>query len=147
MERRWCRTEGLVYVPTTATTTDTPVIFAFHGLGGSARSAAEKFNCHRYWPAAISVYMQGLNTPGKYDPDGKAAGWQKTAGDQEDRDLKFFDTVYETLKKNYRVDTKRVYSTGHSNGGGFTYLLWAERGDMLAAVAPSAGGVPTIPKP
>jgi len=27
---------------------------------------------------------------------------------------------------------------GHSNGGGFTYLLWAARGDVFAAVAPCA---------
>lgn len=30
-----------------------------------------------------------------------------------------------------------VYAMGHSNGGAFTYLLWATRGDVLAAVAPS----------
>jgi len=42
------------------------------------------------------------------------------------------------VKREYRVDEKRIYSTGHSNGGGFTYLLWAERGDVFAAVAPSA---------
>jgi len=35
------------------------------------------------------------------------------------------------------VDTNRVYSTGHSNGGGFTYCLWAARGDLFAAMAPS----------
>ena len=37
-----------------------------------------------------------------------------------------------------KVDEKRIYSTGHSNGGAFTYLLWAERGDVFAAMAPSA---------
>jgi polyhydroxybutyrate depolymerase len=36
------------------------------------------------------------------------------------------------------VDEKRIYATGHSNGGGFTYLLWATRYDVLRAVAPSA---------
>ena len=44
------------------------------------------------------------------------------------------------LKTDYKVDDKRIYSTGHSNGGGFTYLLWAARGDVFAAFAPSAGG-------
>lgn len=29
-------------------------------------------------------------------------------------------------------------ASGHSNGGGFTYLLCAERPDVFAAVAPSA---------
>jgi len=95
---------------------------------------------NRHWPEAISIYMQGLNTPGRLtDPDGKAPGWQKFAGDQKDRDLKFFDAVLARLKHDYKVDEKRVFSTGHSNGGAFTYLLWEERGDVLAAVAPSAG--------
>jgi len=53
--------------------------------------------------------------------------------------LKFFDAVLARLKKDYKVDSKRIFSTGHSNGGAFTYLLWAERGEVLAAVAPSAG--------
>ena len=87
------------------------------------------------------VYMQGLPTPNKaVDPEGKRSGWQTTAGDQQDRDLKFFDQVLASLKKDYKVDEKRIYATGHSNGGGFTYLLWAERGDVFAAVAPVAGG-------
>ena len=68
-------------------------------------------------------------------------------GDQGDRDLKFFDTVLARLKKDYKIDSKRVFATGHSNGGAFTYLLWAERGDVLAAVAPSAGmTVESVPK-
>ncbi|MCW3052007.1 MAG: esterase, partial [Chthonomonadales bacterium] len=62
----------------------------------------------------------------------------KTAGDQSDRDLKFFDVVFASLRKQYQVDDKRIYVTGHSNGGGFTYLLWAERGDTFAAFAPAA---------
>jgi polyhydroxybutyrate depolymerase len=36
------------------------------------------------------------------------------------------------------VDARRIYATGHSNGGLFTYLLWAERGSAFAAFAPSA---------
>ena len=43
-----------------------------------------------------------------------------------------------SLKEKFKVDTKRIYSTGHSNGGGFTYLLWETRGDVFAAMAPSA---------
>jgi polyhydroxybutyrate depolymerase len=83
--------------------------------------------------------MQGLKTPGQLtDPEGKKNGWQGTSGDQGDRDIKFFDVVLESLKKDFKVDTKRIYSTGHSNGGGFTFLLWAERGDQFTAFAPSA---------
>jgi polyhydroxybutyrate depolymerase len=51
--------------------------------------------------------------------------------------LKFFDAVLDSLKKEYRVDDKRIYAGGHSDGGSFTYLLWAARGDRFAAFAPS----------
>ena len=133
------RREATICVPASAKATNIPVVFVFHGHGGNMRQAARSFAIERQWPEAIVVYMQGLNTPGRLtDPEGKRTGWQSAAGEQGDRDLKFFDVVLTRLKRDYQVDAKRVYSTGHSNGGGFTYLLWAERGDVFAAVAPSA---------
>lgn len=133
--------EATIYFPATATTSPTPVVFAFHGHGGNARQAARSFEYQKEWPEAISVYMQGLPTPGALtDPKGERNGWQKTIGDQNDRDLKFFDAVLATLRKDYKIDDTRIYSTGHSNGGGFTYLLWSQRGDVFAAVAPSSAG-------
>src|SRR5258708_24870791 len=83
--------------------------------------------------------MQGLNTPGKLtDPEGKKTGWQSGPGDQNDRDLKFFDAVLASMKQLHSIDENRIYATGHSNGGAFTYLLWAKRGDAFAAFAPVA---------
>ncbi|MGV3722209.1 MAG: alpha/beta hydrolase family esterase [Actinomycetota bacterium] len=147
MRREWTlegvSREALLAIPRTAATSATPVVFAFHGHGGTMRSAANSFGYHRAWPEAIVVYPQGLNTPGLLtDREGKKPGWQRVAGDQNDRDLKLFDAMLATLEKEYRVDKRRIYATGHSNGGGFTYLLWAARGDSLAAVAPSAATAP-----
>jgi polyhydroxybutyrate depolymerase len=131
--------EGLVAAPAGAKTSPSPVVFAFHGHGGTMRNAARMMPYHVLWPEAIVVYPQGLNTPGRLtDPEGRRPGWQHAAGEQNDRDLKFFDAMLASLKADYKVDERRIYSTGHSNGGGFTYLLWATRGDKLAAVAPSA---------
>ena len=55
-------------------------------------------------------------------------------------------------RADYKVNEKRLYSTGHSNGGAFTYLLWAARGDVFAAMAPSSAAASTTlsklkPKP
>ncbi len=140
--------EALIYAPPTAKSSPAPVVFVFHGHGGNARQAARSFGIYREWPEAISVYMQGLPTKGQLtDPEGKKPGWQGRVGVEGDRDLKFFDTVLAKLKTDYKVDPKRIYSTGHSNGGGFTYLLWAERGDVFAAMAPSAAAAPfSMPK-
>lgn len=131
--------EGLIAAPETAKSKSSPVVFVFHGHGGTARNVVRTFDISKHWPEAICVYLQGLPTPGRLtDPEGKKAGWQGQPGDQGDRDLKFFDAVLSWLKMEYKVDEKRIYCTGHSNGGGFTYLLWAKRGDAFAAVAPSA---------
>lgn len=145
--------EALVYVPPKAKAEAPPVVFAFHGHGGAMNHAARMYGYHTLWPEAMIVYPQGLNTPGKLtDPEGKKPGWQHGLGDQGDRDLKFFDAVLAALKTEYHVDEKRLYATGHSNGGGFTYLLWAARGDRFAAFAPSAAAAPRLldqlkPKP
>lgn len=131
--------EADVFLVKSATNEPAPLVFGFHGHGGSLRNAARSFRLHDVWPEAIVVYMQGLNTPGKLtDPEGKKPGWQPAQGEQGDRDLKFFDAVLKTLKEKHKVDERRIYSTGHSNGGGFTYLLWSERPSVFAAVAPSA---------
>lgn len=142
MERNWkidgVSRQALVAVPDSARQAPAPVVFVFHGHGGNMRQAARSFRIHELWNEAIVVYMQGLNTPGQLtDPEGKRPGWQKEKGDQKDRDLKFFDEVLKSLKQDYKVDEKRIFSTGHSNGGGFTYLLWSERPDVFAAFAPS----------
>lgn len=139
--------EALVYVPPKADKEPAPLVFVFHGHGGTMKNAATKMAIHGHWPEAICVYPQGLNTPGKLtDPDGKRSGWQNSPGDQADRDLKFFDDVLKSLRKDYKVDEKRIYATGHSNGGRFTQLLWAERGDVFAAVAPSGTVATTLTK-
>lgn len=120
--------EALLAIPAAASDTPAPLVFCFHGHGGSMRNAARQFHLHTEWPEAICVYMQGLNTPGRLtDPEGRRSGWQHSAGDQQNRDLKFFDAVLASIRKDYRVDERRIHSTGHSNGGGFTYLLWKER--------------------
>lgn len=148
--------EALIYLPTSRTGTGAkpaPVIFAFHGHGGTMRHAARSFALHEQWPEAIVVYPQGLNTAGQLtDPEGKKSGWQPKQGANGDRDLAFFDAMLASLKRDYAVDAKRIYATGHSNGGGFTYLLWAARPNVFAAFGPVAavpgmGNFPETPKP
>ena len=133
--------EALVAVPSVppAGETPAPLVFVFHGHGGTMHHAARTFSLHTRWPEAVCVYMQGLPTVGRLtDPEGKKSGWQPQAGAGGDRDLKFFDAVLATLNKEQKIDPKRIYATGHSNGGAFTYLLWGQRGDVFAAMAPSA---------
>lgn len=144
--------QALVYLPAQADEAPAPVVFGFHGHGGTAANSARTFAFQQHWPEAIVIYMQGVPTPGKLsDPEGKRNGWQHDGGDHDDRDLKFFDAMLAKLRAEHKIDDRRIYASGHSNGGAFTYLLWAQRPDVFAAFAPSGAGgraVRTIqPKP
>lgn len=156
VERSWTidgiERKALVSLPMTAPT-DTeksPIVFIFHGHGGNARQVRRSYQAERHWPEAIFVYPQGLPTPGALtDPEGKRAGWQSIPGMLGDRDLKLFDAILASLKSECQGDADRVFAAGHSNGGGFTYLLWSQRHADLAAVAPSSayGRIGTLRKP
>jgi polyhydroxybutyrate depolymerase len=130
--------EALVYIPESAKLTAAPVVFVFHGHGGNMNNILKGKDIDKLWPEAVIVSPQGLNTPGQLtDPNGTLPGWQKAPGDMNDRDLLFFDAMLKTLREEFKIDDKRIYATGHSNGGGFTYLLLEARSEVLAAAAPS----------
>ncbi len=130
--------KAMVYIPANAAQKSMPVIFAFHGHGGTMGNMYNTRRFDKLWPEAIFICPQGLNTPGALtDPEGKSTGWSMDATDLN-KDLQFFDALLKTIKSDYKIDMKKIFATGHSNGGGFTYLLWATRGDVFAAVAPTA---------
>jgi polyhydroxybutyrate depolymerase len=124
--------QAIVYAPAAAAAgSRAPLVLSFHGHGDNMQNF-QHTDLHRAWPEAIVVYFQGL--PGR---DGQL-GWQTERGQDDDRDLKLVDAALASLRATYLVDDRRVYSTGFSNGGNFTYLLWAERPAVFAAFAPVA---------
>jgi polyhydroxybutyrate depolymerase len=129
--------EALVFAPrVTPKSAGSPLVFVFHGFGDSAENMARTIHLQTNWTAAYVVYMQGIPTAGRNGPDNKLAGWQHSLGEGGDRDLKFFDKVLDALIQKERIDRKRIYATGFSNGGAFTYVLWEARPDVFAAFAP-----------
>lgn len=109
-----------------------PLVLSFHGHGD--RVETFQFTMmDRAWPEAVVVYVQGL--PRR---DSGLPGWQTEQGQDGDRDLKLVDVALASLRQRFRVDDARIYATGFSNGGHFTYLLWAARPDVFAAYAPVA---------
>lgn len=119
-----------------------PVVFVFHPHGGTASDSVRVMHFQTEWREALVVYPQGLNTPTPRDPAGVHPGWQREAGQFGDRDLKFFDAMLATLRARYRIDPKRIYAAGFSNGAVFTLLLWAERAEVVSGVAVCAGALP-----
>jgi polyhydroxybutyrate depolymerase len=132
--------DAIVFAPpTTSAAVRRPLIFAFHGHGGRMQRAAAQMHFETIWPQAIVVYPQGLNSPTPRDPAATQPGWQFRSGDSGNRDLRLFDAMVADLKKRYNVDPRRIYTTGFSNGAIFSYLLWADRAKMIAAVGAVAG--------
>lgn len=125
--------EAIVYAPAASRGGGrVPLVLSFHGRGDNMRNF-QHTSVHVAWPDAIVVYFQGLETRGGL------TGWQVEQGEDNDRDLKLVDEALASLRRAYNIDDDRIYATGFSNGGMFTYLLWAERPGMFAAYAPVAG--------
>jgi polyhydroxybutyrate depolymerase len=145
--------EALVFAPEPATNDfPHPVVFAWHGYGGNMQVASQLMHIQTVWPEAIVVYAQGLPTQNPVHPNLIKPGWQTVAGENGDRDLKLFDAMLATIKQTHSVDDARIYTTGFSNGGVFSYLLWAERGERIAAIGEVAGRLflpehLTLPRP
>jgi polyhydroxybutyrate depolymerase len=123
--------EAIVFAPESRSGR-APVVLSFHGYGDNMQNF-QHTNVHEAWPEAIVVYFQGLST-GRGLP-----GWQVEGGQRDDRDLRLVDIALASLRQAYNVDDDRIYATGFSNGGMFTYLLWTERPGVFAAFAPVAG--------
>jgi len=134
--------EALVFAPAPERRGDKhPLVFAFHGHGGNMQGTSQLMHIHTLWPKAIVVYPQGVNRPSPVDPNGTKPGWQVEANQANinNADLKFFDAMVARMHGEYSIDDARIYVTGFSNGAIFSYLLWAERGKLLAAIGDCAG--------
>ncbi len=111
-----------------------PVVLVFHGHGGNVRNAQRRLNFHDNWKDALVVYMQGIpGVVGITDKLAEKNGWQKNPDELNNRDVKFTDEVLKQLAKDYKIDDKRIYAVGHSNGARFVNVLWAMRSEKFAA--------------
>jgi polyhydroxybutyrate depolymerase len=113
-----------------------PLIFAWHGLGGSGRVAQFYFGLEAATEdQAIIAYPNGLPR----SDSGDRTGWDlNPAG----HDFEFFDAMVESLTQGLCIDEQRIYSTGHSYGGYMSNAMGCYRGQVHAAIAPVAGGPP-----
>lgn len=75
------------------------------------------------------------------DPDGIDKSWNagSCCGGNKQDDVGFFRDMVKKTTAELCIDSKRVYVSGHSNGGAMTYRLACEAADIFAAVAPVCG--------
>jgi poly(3-hydroxybutyrate) depolymerase len=117
------------------------LIFAWHGLGGSAAQVAGGFGGgyyglqNRAGGSVIFVAGQGLPTMTQV---GDGAGWPNTGG----QDVAFVRALVDWLRGNYCVDDERIFSVGMSYGGIMSNTLGCQMGDVFRAIAPMSGSGP-----
>ncbi|MEO8466439.1 MAG: alpha/beta fold hydrolase [Gammaproteobacteria bacterium] len=140
-----------------------PLVVALHGYGGNQDYffAVVKDDlqalCDRY--GYIFVAPMGYSVSGWYGaPMSVPGGPPPTSGNQPARALPPPQTgtpeeqlrerrlseqdvlnVVELVKKEYKIDPRRVYLMGHSMGGFGAWYLGAQHADLWAAVAPMSG--------
>ncbi len=117
------------------------LVIAMHGGGGSATQfetssrLTQKANAEQF----IVVYPEGVKSTG---PLGARTWNAGTCCDfavtNNIDDVKFITQLINKLVTAYKINPKKVYATGHSNGGMMAYRLACEVADKIAAIAPNA---------
>jgi polyhydroxybutyrate depolymerase len=123
-----------------------PLVIVFHGFGQKAREAERISGVRRLWPEAWAVFPLGEVRAMPLLGGAVGRGWQLEPGELGDRDLAFFDALWEWLRSRYCVDEARVFALGGSNGAFFAELLGCARPQVLAAVAAWAGAMRCRPR-
>jgi polyhydroxybutyrate depolymerase len=118
-----------------------PLVLAFHGGGGEADgykayagldAVADREAFLVAYPNGSGILPRRLLTWNA----GECCGY---AMNQRIDDVAFAVAVVDDVARRTAIDVRRVYATGHSNGGMMAYRLGAERADRIAAIAPVAG--------
>jgi polyhydroxybutyrate depolymerase len=114
-----------------------PLVLMLHGHGASAQETEKNTD----WSAKadkenfIVAYPNGTGNPRAWD-----AIFFPVPPPQVD-DVAFVRALIDLFEKNLRLDSKRIYVSGFSNGAMMTYLLGAELSDRLAAIAIAEGTI------
>ena len=117
--------------------TPMPVVLALHGaaMNGPMMTAFCGLNEKADNAGFIVVYPSGGAGMGIF------LAWNASGRKGKDRadDVAYIRAVLDDLESVAKVDTKRVYAAGMSNGAMMCYLLAAELSDRIAAIAPVGG--------
>ena len=137
--------EFLLYVPETYDgTTALPVLLNFHGFGGTSdgQMATADMRDLAESERFILAYPQGSLLNG--DPHWNTAprgGDNKSTTD----DFGFIEALLDGLENVYSINTSRVYATGYSNGGDFSYSLACFLSDRITGIASVSGAMGDAP--
>lgn len=131
--------EYILHLPKTyeSSTETLPLVMVFHGGGGNARQMKDhtKFNKLADKESFIVVYPNAVD---KNWSDGRIG--EKLPMQRDD--VKFISVLIDTLTANYKINSKRIFSTGISNGGFFSIYLAYKLSDKILSIAPVTANIP-----
>jgi polyhydroxybutyrate depolymerase len=122
-----------------------PVVLALHGGGGNARQMERytRFNSLAAREGFLIVYPEAVE--GNWN-DGRGIPWVRSQQENID-DVRFVRTIVDSLSREHKIDQSRVFCAGISNGAFMSHRLATEASDLIAGIAPVAGGMaPAIAK-
>src|SRR5258708_4569834 len=124
--------------------TTLPLVIALHGGGGNPEQFAKDTGFDQKADAEgfIVVYPRGIGLL----PTWNAIHCCGPAFNNKIDAVGVMRALIDELIGSQHVDPKRVYVTGHSNGGMLSYRLGAELSDKMAAISGSAGTIGGIAK-
>jgi polyhydroxybutyrate depolymerase len=119
-----------------------PLVIALHGLAGSAEQMERDYGLTTKSNSAgfIIVYPEGVRSDGLLGIRTWNAGTCCDFAMQHNiDDVKFIRQLIQKLTATYKINAKKIYATGMSNGAMMTYRLGCELSQYLAAIAPVSG--------
>jgi polyhydroxybutyrate depolymerase len=120
-----------------------PLVIVMHGGGGNAASGERMsgFSAKADREGFLVVYPNGngrLRAHLLTWNSGNCCGYARK---ENVDDAAFLRAMIAQIERELRVDPKRIYATGMSNGGMMSYKLGCEMADKLAAIGPVAGAL------
>ena len=119
-----------------------PLVVVLHGFAGSAEQAERDYGVTDKGNAAhfIVVYPQGVGSDGRYHLRSWNAGNCCFVAQSDNiDDVYYISSLIDYLISNYKVDPKRVYVAGMSNGAMMAYTLACQLSDKIAAITSVSG--------
>lgn len=118
-----------------------PLVVMFHGF--SATGALEEAAVLRLIPSSDAHGFLYAYGDGTVDKDGNTF-WNATDGccniyGSPVDDVAYFDAIVDDVSAKYKVDKKRVFVVGHSNGGFMAHRLACDRASRVAGIVALAG--------
>lgn len=120
------------------------LVFALHGGGGDMNIQSNDEYYKQISVADKNDYV--VIIPNGYSPfpSGKLATWNAgnccgNARDLNIDDISFFKAMIEKTKNQIQIDSKKIFTSGMSNGAMMSYRLACEMSDVFSGIASVAG--------